>query len=188
MSRGWRNCLRSYPGNLRLCVPALPAKPQISPDHGNGDLFSDRVRASRARRFANKRVVTTLTHQRSSVVPIFLCAGRLLALLSNSEESCSNDVSGSRQDRLPKAVGSSWARCEQCVAFKSLQTTLHFSHVFRRRQPRKIVRRTGWQIGSHIATHSEPKALWQLRYELHEMLVSGDTSENRPLFDPSIHQ
>jgi hypothetical protein len=41
------------------------------------------------------------------------------------------DGSGSRRDRLQKTVGSSRARCEQRVAlFKSLETTLDFSHLF----------------------------------------------------------
>jgi hypothetical protein len=64
-------------------------------------------------------------------VSVFLCAGRFLALLSSTKESCSNDVSGSRRDHLPKVVGSSRARCEQRAAlFKWLETTLDFSHVF----------------------------------------------------------
>jgi len=68
---------------------------------------------------------------RNWVVSAFLCAGRFLALLSSTKEGCSNDVSGSRRDHLPKVVGSSRARCEQRVAlFKSLETTLDFSHVF----------------------------------------------------------
>jgi hypothetical protein len=66
-----------------------------------------------------------------AVVSAFLCAGRLLALLFSIKESCSNDVSGSRRDHLPKVVGSSRARCEQRVAlFKSLETNLDFSHGF----------------------------------------------------------
>ena len=63
----------------------------------------------------------------ASVVSAFLCAGRFLAFLSSTKESCSNDGSGSRRDHLPKVVGSSRARCKQRVAlFKSLETTLHF--------------------------------------------------------------
>jgi hypothetical protein len=58
-------------------------------------------------------------------------SGSILALLSQTQESCSNDGGGSRRDRLPKTVGSSRARCEQRVAlFKSLATTLHCSHSF----------------------------------------------------------
>jgi hypothetical protein len=48
----------------------------------------------------------------ASVVSAFLCAGRFLALLSNTLESCSNAVNWSRRDRLSKAVGSSRANCE----------------------------------------------------------------------------
>jgi hypothetical protein len=63
-------------------------------------------------------------------VSFFACES-IFGLLSNIKESCSNDVSGSRRDRLPKTVGSSRARCEQRVAlFKSLETTLDFSHGF----------------------------------------------------------
>lgn len=58
-------------------------------------------------------------------------SGSILALLSKTQESCSNDGGGSRRDRLQKTVGSSRARCEQRVAlFKSLETTLDFSHGF----------------------------------------------------------
>ena len=76
-------------------------------------------------------VITVIEASIQGSVSFSVC-GSIFGFAVYTKESCSNDVSGSRRDRLQKTVGSSRARCEQRVAlFKSLETTLDFSHGLR---------------------------------------------------------